>query len=196
MEPTERDVNERHSKMEDNLSDWGWQSLMTLGALMVLGGILAFFNPFAASLTVEIIAGLAFFTVGLIQIWLAVTSGKKAKAERWLTGALGALFILLAAFLLINPLAGLVTLTILVAILFAMMGTIRVAMAWRARPRTGWGWMMASGVMSLVLALLIVVGLPSIAGGILGFFLALDLTFSGIGTIFVAWKTRRRRNYL
>jgi uncharacterized membrane protein HdeD (DUF308 family) len=104
---------------------------------------------------------------------------------------LGVVLILLAVSLLINPLAGLVTLTILVAILFALMGMMRVGMAWRARPRKGSGWMMASGIMSLVLALLIVLGLPSIAGSILGLFLALDLTFSGIATMVFAWEIRK-----
>ncbi len=194
MQSAEHETTESDLKLEDNLPDWGWKSLMILGAVMVLGGVLAFFNPFAASLTVEFIAGFSFCTVGLIQIWLAATSEKQAMAERGLTGALGVVLILLAASLLINPLAGLVTLTILVAILFALMGMMRVGMAWRARPRKGSGWMMASGIMSLVLALLIVLGLPSIAGSILGLFLALDLTFSGIATMVFAWEIRKNVN--
>ncbi|WP_135506064.1 HdeD family acid-resistance protein [Roseovarius aestuariivivens] len=178
--------------LEELYPDWGWKGLAALGALMLIGGLLAFLNPFAASLTVELVAGFAFGVAGIAQIWLAVTAKTPGKGERWLTGALGVLLVLLAVSLLINPLAGLVTLTLMVAVLFAMMGALRVVVAWQARPRDGWGWLMAAGVLSLALSLLIVLGLPGAALGLLGLLLALDLTFSGVATLLVAWRIRNR----
>lgn len=193
MASADETMGKAPGEMEDMLPDWGWKGLMALGGLMVLGGVVAFLNPFVASLTVEIVAGFGFGLAGAMQIWLAVTAQAPTTGERWMIGGLGALLVLLAVSLLANPLAGLVTLTIMVAILFAMMGTLRLVMAWRERPREGWGWMMASGVMSIALAILIALGLPGVALGILGLFLGLDLTFSGIATIMVAWHVRKRQ---
>lgn len=166
--------------------DWGWKGLGVLGVLMLIGGFMAFLNPFAASLTVEVVAGVAFMAVGLIQLWLAVTDRQKEAGSRWLSGALGAVLVLLSVSLVANPMAGLVTLTLTVAIIFALMGGLRVAIALRERPRQSWGWILASGVMSLALAALIVIGLPEAAAGLLGLFLGVDLTVSGAVTVALA----------
>ena len=170
--------------------DWGWKGLAALGAVMLLGGFVAFLNPFAASLTVEAVAGAAFVLAGIMQLWLAVTDQSQGRWDRWLSGGLGAVLVLLAVSLIRNPLAGLVTLTLMVAILFALMGSLRMAIAWRLRPSDGWGWIMASGVLSVILAAMIVIGLPGVALGLLGLFLGVDLTASGLVTLALAMRRR------
>lgn len=163
--------------------------LTILGIIMLLGGILAFFNPFAASLTVEAVAGGVFFVAGLWNLWMAVTDRNDVVGSRILGGLIGVALVLFSVSLLINPIAGLITLTFAVAILFATLGGLRIIYALRMRPKAGWGWIAASGVMSLALAVLIVLGLPGAALGILGLFLAIDLTMSGIATLAMAWRS-------
>lgn len=171
--------------------DWGWKGLLALGLVMLMGGILAFINPFAASLTVEALTGAVFLAAGVMELWWAVTDRKQDTSDRVLMGALGAMLVLLAVSLLLNPLAGLVTLTFAVAILFVIMGALRMAMAWRMRPKRGWGWVMASGVMSLALAALILLALPEAALGLLGIFLGVDLLMAGSVTLALAWARKR-----
>ena len=170
--------------------DWGWKGLLALGLLMLVGGILAFLNPFAASLTVEALAGAVFLAAGIMELWWAVTERQQEPSDRLLMGGLGAMLMLLAVLLLLNPLAGLVTLTFAVALMFVVMGALRMAMAWRMRPVTGWGWIMASGVMSLALAALILLALPEAALGLLGIFLGVDLVMAGSVTLALAWARR------
>src|SRR6056297_3269041 len=167
-----------HTDMEMTLvyPEWGWKGLLALGLLMFVGGILAFLNPFAASLTVEALAGVVFLAAGLMELWWAVTERRQETRDRLLTGALGAMLVLLAVLLLLNPLAGLVTLTL--------------AMAWRMRPATGWGWIMASGVISVTLAGLILMALPEAALGLLGIFLGVDLVMAGTVTLALAWARK------
>ena len=180
-----------HDRQIDKLvPDWGWKGLAALGAVMLLGGFVAFLNPFAASLTVEVVAGAAFLLAGAIQILLAVTDDSQTRGGRWLSGALGTALVLLAVSLVLNPLAGLVTLTLMVAILFAVLGSLRMTLAWRMRPNEGWGWIMASGVLSIILAAVIVIGLPGAALGLLGLFLGIDLTASGVVTLSLAMRRR------
>jgi uncharacterized membrane protein HdeD (DUF308 family) len=185
MESTQTDTD-----MTQVYPDWGWKGLLALGLVMVLGGVLAFLNPFAASLTVEVVAGAVFLAAGLIELWWAVTERQQETSDRLLMGALGAMLVLLAVSLLLNPLAGLVTLTLVVAILFVMVGALRIAMAWRTRPARGWGWIMASGVMSLALAALILLALPEAALGLLGIFLGIDLVMAGSMTLALAWARK------
>ena len=179
----------------EDLSDWpqgiDWRWMMALAVLLILGGVLAFLNPYLASLTVEAIAGATFALAGVWQLW-AVASGRDG-GGRLLGIALGLALVLLAVALLANPLAGLVTLTLVVGVMFALMGALRVLIAWDVRPRGGWGWMMASGVVSLALALIIFVSLPQSALALLGVFLAVDLVTSGLVTLTMALRARRRQ---
>ena len=168
----------------------GWKGLVVLGLVMLVGGVLAFLNPFAASLAAEAVAGAAFLTAGAMQIWLAVTDSSQTKGNRWLSGGLGVVLVLFAVSLVLNPLAGLVTLTVLVALFFTVIGALRVALAWHMRPAQGWGWLMAAGVMSLILAALIVLSLPGGALGLLGLFLGIDLTVGGAVTLGLAWREK------
>lgn len=168
----------------------GWKGLALLGVVMLIGGFLAFLNPFAASLAAEAVAGAAFLIAGAMQLVFAVRDGTITAGDRWLTGALGVVLVLFAASLVLNPLAGLVTLTALVALFFTVMGALRVALAWHMRPAQGWGWLMAGGAMSLVLAALIVLSLPGGALGLLGLFLGIDLTVGGAVTLGLAWHRR------
>lgn len=177
---------ENDTGLQIEYPDWGWKGMAALGLLMVIGGVVAFLNPFAASLTVEVVAGAGFLVAGLVQLWLAVTDSAKETRDRWLSGGLGALLVALSISLVLNPLAGLVTLTIVVAAFFAMMGGLRVAIALRERPEGSWGWILAAGLMSLALAIVIVLGLPASAAGILGILLAVDLTMSGAMTLALA----------
>src|SRR6056297_2267568 len=176
--------------LETLTPNMGWKGLAVLGVVMLIGGFLAFLNPFAASLAAEAVAGAAFLVAGAVQLWLAVTDKTKTTGDRWLSGALGLALVLFAVTLVLNPLAGLVTLTVLVAALFTVLGALRVGLAWQIRPVQGWGWIMASGVLSLVLAALIVLGLPGAALGILGLFLGIDLTMAGAASLVLAWAKK------
>ena len=170
--------------------DLGRKKLGVLGIVMLLGGLLAFLKPFAASLAAEAVAGLAFLTAGVMQLWQAITDTTRSTGDRGLTSLLGVVFVLFAISLVLNPLAGLITLTFLVAVFFTVIGALRVGLAWHLRPTRGWGWIMTSGVLSLLLAALIVLGLPEAALGLLGLFLSVDLTVAGVVTLALAWQKK------
>ncbi|MFB9149903.1 HdeD family acid-resistance protein [Roseovarius ramblicola] len=177
-------------QLDRQMPDMGWKGLALLGVVMLTGGLLAFLNPFAASLAAEAVAGAAFLIAGAMQLGFAVRDGTGTRGDRWLSGALGTVLILFAVSLVLSPLAGLVTLTALVALFFTVMGALRVALAWHMRPARGWGWLMAGGAMSLVLAALIVLSLPGGALGLLGLFLGIDLTVGGAVTLGLAWHRK------
>lgn len=61
----------------------------------------------------------------------------------------------------------------------------------RMRPLHGWGWLVASGVVTMLVGVLIVLGWPSNALWILGMFLAIDLTFMGVALLSLALALRR-----
>ena len=63
-------------------------------------------------------------------------------------------------------------------------GILRIVVAIRERPRPGWGWVLFMGILSIVVALIIISGWPVNSLWILGIFLAADLMGQGLGWLF------------
>jgi uncharacterized membrane protein HdeD (DUF308 family) len=54
-----------------------------------------------------------------------------------------------------------------------------------------WGWMLASGIITLILALLIWARLPSTAAWAIGLLVGIDLVFGGVALIGMALAARK-----
>ncbi|MBN9886707.1 HdeD family acid-resistance protein [Salipiger abyssi] len=167
--------------------DWRW--LLVLGAVLIVGAVLAFLNPFAASLTAVAIAGSIFVLGGVLQLWIAFQY-QGPSAARLVAGLLGLLVLVFGVALVANPLAGIVSLTLLIAGFFLAMGVLRIWLGFHLRDRTGWGWLVAAGAVSVLLGLLIVLAMPEAAAGLLGLFLGVDLLSSGVGMTVLALRMR------
>lgn len=171
----------------DARPDWKWS--FAFGILLILGGIVAFLNPFIASLTVEAIAAATFLMAGAMQLWMAL-AGKDGTSQRVAAGLLGLLLVLFALALLLNPIAGLISLTLLVGAFFLAMGVMRIWMAFRLRHREGWFWMALAGFVSVLLGVLVFAAVPAGALGILGLFLGVELVASGASACALALNMR------
>ncbi len=160
------------------------------GAICLLGGVIALFNPLAASFTAEQIAGWLFLFAGAIQAFAAFREGWTARA--WLTGLLGALGILVGVSLLARPLEGIIALTWLVAIFFVVSGTAKVMLSWPLRGTQYFWLLLGSGALSVILGIMILAGLPASAGIVLGTMLAIDLISSGAALIALGLANRSK----
>ncbi|MBU2960572.1 HdeD family acid-resistance protein [Citreicella sp. C3M06] len=170
--------------------DWRW--MLILGALLIVGGLMAFLNPFAASLTAVAIAGGIFTLGGAIQMWIAFQD-EGGGVGRGLSGLLGLLILAFGVSLIANPLMGIVSLTLLIAGFFIASGVLRIWLGLMMRHLPGWGWLVASGAVSLILGVLVIVALPSEPGSLLGLFLGVDLLSTGVGLTALSLKIRARR---
>lgn len=171
----------------DRRPDWRWT--LAFGILMIVGGLVAFLNPFAASLTVVAIAGTVFILGGVLQLWIAF-QGDGSSGGRIALGLLGLIILAFGVSLIANPLAGILSLTLMVAFFFLVLGIVRIWIGFSLRHNRGWGWLVAAGAISAALGLLIMVALPEAAPGLLGLFLGIDLLSSGIGATALALHLR------
>jgi len=62
-------------------------------------------------------------------------------------------------------------------------GILRIVASFRLRPETGWGWLLASGVITLLAGIVVVIGWPVNTLWLLGLVLAIDLIFQGVAAI-------------
>ncbi len=168
---------------------WGWMAAFAV--ISLVGGILALINPFAATLAATLMAGWAFAFLGALQ----VVQSFQVKGWGGFIWALlfGLLTLAVGLSLIFNPLAGMVSLTLLVAALFLAVGVVKVMYAFSLRPLTGWGWVLISGIVSVLLAIMILADLPWSAANVLGILLAVELISNGVLFLFVALGLRKLR---
>ena len=157
---------------------------MWLGIAMVIVGIAAIVFPMISTLVAALLVGWVFLISG---IFLLVGSFSIHGTGPFFGALLLSLLSIAAGvFLLFNPLAGAIALTLTVGIIFIIQGAFEIFFAFETRPHTGWVGMLISGIASIVMAILIAAGWPAISVIVLGILLGVNLLTTGFGYIFVS----------
>ena len=89
-------------------------------------------------------------------------------------------------FLLFNPLAGAVALTLAIGVTFVFQGAFEVYFAFEMRPLPGWESMLISGLASILLAVLIAAGWPQVSMVVLGILLGVNFISTGLAYLFLS----------
>jgi uncharacterized membrane protein HdeD (DUF308 family) len=98
----------------------------------------------------------------------------------------GLLYLAAGIVMWLNPIAGVVTLTVFLAAVLVVDGIFRSILAFQIRPRAGWFWLLLGGIVGIVLGLMIWQQLPSSALSVLGLLLGINLVFSGFTFLMLA----------
>jgi uncharacterized membrane protein HdeD (DUF308 family) len=160
------------------------RELFWLGLGMTIVGIIAIGFPIVSTLATALFVGWMFLLAG---VFLFVGSFTIHGTGPFFGAMLMALLMLAAGvFLLFNPLAGAIALTIVLGVLFLVQGGFELALAFEMRPHRGWVWMLLSGAASVILALVIAAGLPGISLIALGILLGINFLSTGVGYMFAA----------
>jgi len=149
-----------------------------LGVALIVLGVLAIVFPLVASIAAKVMIGWFLLLTGGAVLWHAFQT--RAWRDALLSGLIGLLHLAAGVYLAFFPLTGLVGLTLLVGVLFGVQGAIELSLALRHRPNTGWGWMAFSGAASLVLAVLLILGLPGSALWAIGLLVGINFVSSGV----------------
>jgi uncharacterized membrane protein HdeD (DUF308 family) len=165
------------------------RSLMGFGLAMAVLGAAAILFPMYSTLVATALVGWVFLISGILML----LNSFSIHGTGPFFGALliSLLSIVAGAFLVFNPLAGAMGLTIVMGVVFLVQGAFEIAFAMEMRPHSGWFWMLISGLASLVLAFVIAAGLPSISTVVLGILLGINLLTTGIGYTFISLSLRQ-----
>jgi uncharacterized membrane protein HdeD (DUF308 family) len=159
-----------------------------LGLALALVGIAAIVFPFASTLVAALLVGWTLLFAGAL-IFLGAFS---IHGTGPFFGALvtGLLFVAGGAFIVFNPQAGAVALTLILGFMFMVQGAFEIVFAFELRPLPGWWGMLLSGLASAILAIVIVAGWPSISTIALGILLGVNFLTTGFGYMLVSRATR------
>ena len=163
---------------------WGW--ILLYGIVSAGIGVLAFVWPFSATLAVTIVIGSFFLVSGAFAIIAGIAG--RGYESRGYTIAYGILSLIVGLMLVFSPVAGAISLTLLVAIWLAVRGLMEIR--WGIKIRAGRVLMLILGVVNLVLAILILVTVPFSALTLPGFILGFSFLLGGITAIASALSHR------
>jgi uncharacterized membrane protein HdeD (DUF308 family) len=141
-----------------------WKLYLAEGiVLVVLGLLAAVVSPPLATLAVTIMLGWLFLVSGVIGLF--TTFMMRNAPGFWWALISAALAVLAGGVLLAQPVQGALTLTYVLVAFFVIEGvaSIMFALDHRRELSGRWGFMLVSGIVDLVLAVMIVAGLPSTA---------------------------------
>ncbi|MGB5215920.1 MAG: HdeD family acid-resistance protein [Anderseniella sp.] len=172
-----RDVIKRHSL---------WYLLQ--GALMTLTGVVALLFPVFSSIAVVVMLGWLLVINGVFQGISLI--GATNVPHFWLQLISVALSIVIGTLFLRDPGGGLLSLTLLLIVFFMVGGMAKIIFALTIRPFAKWGWVLASGLVGVVLSLILWSSLPVAAGWLLGLFVGIQLISEGLALTYMAWHVR------
>ncbi|HKO72593.1 MAG TPA: HdeD family acid-resistance protein [Bradyrhizobium sp.] len=185
-----RDITRLQSEMRDAVREH-WKAFLIEGILLVVLGLAAMIVPPLASLAVTIFLGWMFLISGIVG--LALTFWTRQMPGFWWSLISAALAIFAGIVLLARPLQGVLTLTIVVGAYFLAEGvaTIMYALEHRRELSERWSWMLFSGLLDILIAALIITGLPGSADWAIGLLVGINLLFGGASLIGVALAARK-----
>jgi uncharacterized membrane protein HdeD (DUF308 family) len=168
-----------------------WVLFLVEGIVLVILGALAILVPPLATITVTILIGWLFLISGAVGLF---TTFWMRHAPGFWWSLLSALIAIFAGFLLLVwPLTGALSLTFVLTAFFVVEGiaSIMYAIEHRNQLSGRWGWMLISGIIDLILAAIIIAGLPGSAAWALGLLVGIDLLFGGAALISMAFAARK-----
>jgi uncharacterized membrane protein HdeD (DUF308 family) len=165
----------------------GWS--VVLSVLMIIAGVLAIIMPPASGIAVTILVG-----------WLMIFNGGAHIAYSWHTpGAggvlweilLGILYAFTGVYVLLHPMAGLVSLTLALAVYLFLESILEFILSYQLRSLSGSGWLLFDGVITLILAIMIWRTWPASTLWVVGTLVGVSMICSGVSRLAISLAARR-----
>lgn len=166
-----------------------WRWLLALGIVLILVGTFSVAVSVVATLASVLLFGWLLLFTGAIE------AGYAFRHSKWsgiLLHVVNGVLSVVAGFLLVtNPAAGALVLTLLVAMFFMIGGLFRIItpIVMKLPHR---GWLLLSGVVTLLLGIYIWRQLPGAAVWVIGTFVGIDMLFIGWSWVMLALAARNR----
>ena len=161
------------------------------GVVLLVLGTTAIALPLLATLALTILIGWLLLVSGVMGL-IATFTMRQAPGFWWLLIS-GLLALVVGVLLLARPVSGAFSLTIVLVAFFIIEGvaSIMFSLDYKRELSGKWGWMLVSGVIDLVLALMIFTGLPSTAAWAIGLLVGINMVFGGWALIAMALHARK-----
>jgi uncharacterized membrane protein HdeD (DUF308 family) len=169
----------------DIIQYWGW--FLAFGIGLIALGVAAITRAFTATIASMLFFGWLLVLASGIEIAQAVMVGHWAGLFHHLLAAI--LFGVTGLLMVTRPVISAEVLTLLMASFFLVGGLFEVIASVATR-LPGFGWLIADGIITFVLGLLVVAQWPVSGLWVIGLFIGIDLVFYGITWVTLALGLR------
>lgn len=162
------------------------------GVVMAILGILAIAMPVIATLATSIFIGWLLAAGGVLGLYAVYSAGKDAPGFWW--NLITAILYLAAGIVLLgNPVTGALSLTIVLAAYLLAGGVAKIFLGIQHKRDVpqAWFWILFSGLVDIVLAFLIIMGLPGTALWAIGLLVGINLLMMGVAIVFSALSCKK-----
>jgi uncharacterized membrane protein HdeD (DUF308 family) len=181
------DAAMRLNAVENIRQHWGW--FLALGIIFIIGGVVAIWQPFAASLVVASVLAIIFAWLGIMQI-IQAFSVRSWGGFAWQL-IIGIILLIGGIAMWINPVVSALSLTLLVGAVFVAKGVFQIILAFRMRPHAGWGWVLTAGILAIIVGVIILAQWPVSTVYALGYLAGISLIFSGWSYVMISLAAKR-----
>ncbi len=150
---------------------WGWVTLIM--------GILAVASPMVSGTAVVIMVGIVLIIAGIARVFSGF------QGEGFWSILFGVLYVIAGLVIIGRPFLGLASLTMVLIVYFMVNGIGEIIVAFQARPEQGWGFVLFSGAISVLLACMIWNQWPLSGAWAIGVLVGIQLIFAGLSMITV-----------
>jgi len=163
--------------------------LITLGILNIIFGFVALGSPLIAGAAVTLLIGIMLTLSGVFELVFAFSKhGWKAGVFTFIAGIIS---ILCGGFIMANPAAALLTLTLILSIYFVVDGISKIVASFKTQTGPGRGMGVFGGVVSLLLGIMIWRQWPVSGVWAVGILVGIRILFTGWGMLFMGMAIDR-----
>ena len=154
-----------------------WKLFLAEGIFLIILGIIALLAPHFFTVAIVVSLGWILLFSGTFLIVRALSFFRMPGFGLWLF--MGLLQFIIGYLFLAQPLEGILTLTMLMTLFFAMEGIAKISFALMMRPLAHWGYVLFSGLTALFLALVVWMSWPGTAEWLLGLLFGVNMLLGG-----------------
>ena len=154
-----------------------WKLFLGEGILLIVLGLIAIVIPHFFTVAIVVSLGWILLFGGIFIITRALLFFRMPGFGLWLF--MGILQFIIGYLFLAQPLEGILTLTLLMTLFFALEGIAKISFALMMRPLAHWGLVLFSGITALILAMVVWMGWPGTAEWLLGLLFGINMLFGG-----------------
>ena len=159
------------------------------GVLLIVFGVLAVGSPFLAAVAVNMVIAWLLLLAGTVHVALAFRA-HRADGFIWKL-LVGFAYLFFGVYLIMHPVLGVTSLTLLLALLFLIEGSLNIVLFFKMRSLRGSSWMLFDGIVTLLLGLLIYLRWPSSSVWVIGTLVGLSMIISGATRVMLSLGVRK-----
>ncbi len=159
------------------------------GVLLIIFGMLAIGSPLLAAVAVSAIVAWLIILAGVVHLILAFHAhGAGSLIWKLLVGIA---YLFFGIYLIMHPLLGVASLTLVLASLFLIEGILDIILFFKMRSTQGSSWVLIDGIVTVVLGLLIYAHWPSSSIWAIGTLVGVSMIISGITRVMLSLTVRK-----